>query len=106
MLAFQLLTALASVALLVSSKPLVARKDGKDDKGKEGKDDHCCDPSRAVMDLPANQTALVSPTTAPLFVMLGVGIQNYTCSSTTLTYASDIFFALLSSRTDSDRFFL
>ncbi|KAJ7828451.1 hypothetical protein B0H14DRAFT_2290323, partial [Mycena olivaceomarginata] len=47
-----------------------------------------CDPSKAVMDLPANQTALVSPTTAPLFVILGVGIQNYSCSSTTSTYAS------------------
>ncbi|KAJ6596144.1 hypothetical protein DFH09DRAFT_905333 [Mycena vulgaris] len=40
------------------------------------------------MDLPANQTALVSPTSGPLFVMLGVGIQNYTCSDTTLSYAS------------------
>jgi hypothetical protein len=38
------------------------------------------------MDLPAGQTALVSPTTALLFVLLGVGIQNYTCSSTTSTY--------------------
>ncbi|KAJ7500032.1 hypothetical protein FB451DRAFT_1335035 [Mycena latifolia] len=51
-------------------------------------DDDCCDTSKAVMNLPANQTALVSPTSAPLFVMLGVGIQNYTCSSTTSTYAS------------------
>ncbi|KAJ7445173.1 hypothetical protein B0H11DRAFT_14615 [Mycena galericulata] len=33
------------------------------------------------MDLPSNQTLLVAPTTAPLYVALGVGIQNYTCSS-------------------------
>ncbi|VDB88878.1 unnamed protein product [Peniophora sp. CBMAI 1063] len=32
--------------------------------------------------LPANQTALVAPTSAPNFVALGVGVQNYTCSST------------------------
>ncbi|KAJ6555988.1 hypothetical protein B0H19DRAFT_947294 [Mycena capillaripes] len=43
----------------------------------------CCDTSKAVMDLPANQTALVTPATAPQFVLLGVGIQNYTCSGTT-----------------------
>ncbi|KAJ6464855.1 hypothetical protein C8R45DRAFT_779449, partial [Mycena sanguinolenta] len=47
-----------------------------------------CDTSKAVMNLPANQTALVAPTTAPLFVALGVGVQNYSCSSTTSTYAS------------------
>ncbi|KAJ7049870.1 hypothetical protein C8F01DRAFT_945551, partial [Mycena amicta] len=41
-----------------------------------------------VLDLPANQTALVAPTTPPRFVTLGVGIQNYTCSSATSTYAS------------------
>ncbi|KAJ7346423.1 hypothetical protein DFH08DRAFT_915009 [Mycena albidolilacea] len=35
------------------------------------------------MDLPPNQTALVAPATAPLFVLLGVGVQNYTCSGTT-----------------------
>ncbi|KAJ7116883.1 hypothetical protein C8R44DRAFT_738755 [Mycena epipterygia] len=34
------------------------------------------------------QLELVAPTTAPLFVALGVGIQNYTCSSTTLKYTS------------------
>ncbi|KAJ7824025.1 hypothetical protein B0H14DRAFT_2369806, partial [Mycena olivaceomarginata] len=42
-----------------------------------------CDTSKAVMDLPPNQTALVAPATAPLFVLLGVGVQNYTCSGTT-----------------------
>ncbi|KAJ7249770.1 hypothetical protein B0H12DRAFT_1324409 [Mycena haematopus] len=73
MLAFQLLGALCSSALLVSGVPLVTRT---------------CDTSSAVMDLPSGQTALVSPTTAPLFVLLGVGIQNYSCSSTTSTYAS------------------
>ncbi|KAJ7631819.1 hypothetical protein B0H17DRAFT_1164190 [Mycena rosella] len=42
-----------------------------------------CDTSKAVMDLPANQTTLVAPATAPLFILLGVGVQNYTCSGTT-----------------------
>ncbi|KAJ7747439.1 hypothetical protein DFH07DRAFT_747772 [Mycena maculata] len=74
MFAFQLLCALSSAAFLVSASPALR--------------DDCCDTSKAVMNLPANQTALVSPTSAPLFVMLGVGIQNYTCSSTTSTYAS------------------
>ncbi|KAF7337394.1 hypothetical protein MSAN_02265600 [Mycena sanguinolenta] len=74
MFAFRLLSGLASVALLVSSTPLT-----KED---------CCDTSKAVMNLPENQTALVVPTTAPLFVALGVGVQNYSCSSTTSTYAS------------------
>nr|GAT52604.1 predicted protein [Mycena chlorophos] len=40
------------------------------------------------MNLPANQTVLVAPTTAPRYITLGVGYQNYTCSSTTLTYSS------------------
>ncbi|KAJ6555834.1 hypothetical protein B0H19DRAFT_1261982 [Mycena capillaripes] len=72
MLALQLLGALSG-ALLASSSPLVGRS---------------CSTSKAVMDLPANQTALVTPTTDPLFVALGVGVQNYTCSSATSTYAS------------------
>jgi hypothetical protein len=45
--------------------------------------DEDCDTSKAGIDLPANQTALVAPATAPLFILLGVGIQNYTCSGTT-----------------------
>ncbi|KAJ6506187.1 hypothetical protein C8R47DRAFT_967399 [Mycena vitilis] len=72
MLAFQLLSALSSAAVLVSSAPLVPR---------------ACSTASATMDLPSGQTALVSPTTAPLFVLLGVGVQNYSCSSTS-TYAS------------------
>ncbi|KAJ7728346.1 hypothetical protein B0H16DRAFT_1330987 [Mycena metata] len=47
-----------------------------------------CSAAAAKMDLPANQTQLVSPTTDPLFVLLGVGVQNYTCSASTLTYTS------------------
>ncbi|KAJ7124346.1 hypothetical protein C8R44DRAFT_734847 [Mycena epipterygia] len=77
MFAFKLLSALASTALLVSAGPTLAAREYE-----------CCETAKAVMDLPKNQTALVSPTTAPLFVMLGVGIQNYTCSSTTSTYVS------------------
>ncbi|KAJ7067689.1 hypothetical protein B0H15DRAFT_152994 [Mycena belliarum] len=74
MLVFKLLCALSSVALSVSARVVHT--------------DDCCDTSKAVMDLPAGQTALVSPTSAALFVMLGVGIQNYTCTSATSTYAS------------------
>ncbi|KAJ7302124.1 hypothetical protein DFH08DRAFT_723379 [Mycena albidolilacea] len=64
------LIALVSSALLVSAGPLVRKDEG-------------CDTSKAGIDLPANQTALVAPATAPLFILLGVGIQNYTCSGTT-----------------------
>ncbi|KAJ7868320.1 hypothetical protein B0H13DRAFT_1058482 [Mycena leptocephala] len=64
---------LRSAVLLVSAGPaLLGRK--------------WCDTSTAVMDLPPNQTILVAPATAPLFILLGVGVQNYTCSGT--TYAS------------------
>ncbi|KAJ7469035.1 hypothetical protein FB451DRAFT_1255608 [Mycena latifolia] len=63
-----------SAALLVSAGPtLLARKDQD------------CNTSGAVMDLPPNQTTLVAPATAPLFILLGVGVQNYTCSGTTFT---------------------
>ncbi|KAJ7208941.1 hypothetical protein GGX14DRAFT_566644 [Mycena pura] len=40
------------------------------------------------MDPLPNQTGLIAPYTDPLFVTLGVGIQNYTCNSTTSNYAS------------------
>lgn len=33
------------------------------------------------MDVPAGQTQLVVPTTPPSYILLGVGVQNYTCSS-------------------------
>ncbi|KZV72709.1 hypothetical protein PENSPDRAFT_560401, partial [Peniophora sp. CONT] len=32
--------------------------------------------------LPADQTTIVAPSSPPNFVALGVGVQNYTCSST------------------------
>ncbi|KAJ7085584.1 hypothetical protein C8R44DRAFT_991722 [Mycena epipterygia] len=67
----QLLVALLSAAAFVSAA-----------SGPSGPTANC-DTSTAVMDLPAGQTQLVSPTTPPLFILLGVGIQNYTCSSTT-----------------------
>jgi len=41
-----------------------------------------CSLSKAVMSLPANQTTIVAPGTAPSFVAIGVGVQNYSCSST------------------------
>lgn len=74
MLPFQLLTAFASAALLVSAGPAFK--------------DPYCDTSTAKLDLPSNQTELVTPTTAPLFVTLGVGVQNYTCNASTLAYTS------------------
>ncbi|KAJ7255808.1 hypothetical protein B0H12DRAFT_1112929 [Mycena haematopus] len=77
MFSFQLLSALFSAALLVSAVPAPAFK------GECG-----CDLAAAKMDLPSNQTALVAPTTAPLFVAIGVGVQNYTCSAATSTYTT------------------
>jgi hypothetical protein len=73
MLSFQLIALLFAFAspLVSAGPPLLVRKD------------ESCDTSKAVMDLPPNQTALVAPATAPLFVLLGVGVQNYTCSGTT-----------------------
>ncbi|VDB88881.1 unnamed protein product [Peniophora sp. CBMAI 1063] len=43
-----------------------------------------CSVSASVLQdlLPSNQTALIAPSSAPRFVALGVGVQNYTCSST------------------------
>ncbi|KAJ6577763.1 hypothetical protein B0H19DRAFT_1020250 [Mycena capillaripes] len=81
MFSFQLLSALSSAALLVSAAPAGA-------PAVPPKGELCCDTSAAVMDLPSGQTQLVAPTTAPLFVALGVGVQNYTCSASTLKYTS------------------
>jgi hypothetical protein len=47
-----------------------------------------CDLSNATLSLPSNQTALTNPTSSPSFVGLGVGVQNYTCNDTSLTYSS------------------
>ncbi|KAJ6543031.1 hypothetical protein B0H19DRAFT_957664 [Mycena capillaripes] len=66
------MTLALSSALLVSAGPAIVARNYQD-----------CDTSKAVMDLPVNQTALVAPATAPLFILLGVGVQNYTCSGTT-----------------------
>lgn len=41
----------------------------------------CCDISKAKFVVPANQTAIVASTLPTSFIALGVGIQNYTCSS-------------------------
>ena len=35
----------------------------------------------SALDLPTNQTQIVPPTTDPNYVALGVGYQNYTCTS-------------------------
>ncbi|KAJ7093274.1 hypothetical protein B0H15DRAFT_747320, partial [Mycena belliarum] len=47
-----------------------------------------CSTTGVTMDLPVGQTQLVEPSTAPLFVTLGVGIQNYTCNAATSKYTS------------------
>ena len=45
-----------------------------------------CSLSQARLTLPSNQKSLTSPTGAPSFIALGVGVQNYTCNDTSLTY--------------------
>ncbi|KAF8159421.1 hypothetical protein B0H34DRAFT_703374 [Crassisporium funariophilum] len=40
-----------------------------------------CDVSKMTMALPAGQTVLSVPTLPPSSVLLGVGVQNYTCST-------------------------
>nr|GAT61188.1 predicted protein [Mycena chlorophos] len=77
MYAFKLLAALSSVALFASAAP--AKGPVKDCE---------CDVSKAKLDIPSNQTVLVAPTTAPHYVAVGIGYQNYTCSAATSTYAS------------------
>jgi len=47
-----------------------------------------CNLSHATLKVPANQTQLTSPTTAPTFVGLGVGVQNYTCNATSETWVN------------------
>jgi len=47
-----------------------------------------CNLSNAKLSLPSNQTVLAQPTGAPSFVGLGVGVQNYTCNATSLTYSN------------------
>jgi len=47
-----------------------------------------CQIQGARLSLPSNQNAIVAPTYAPQFIGLGVGVQNYTCNTTSSTYAS------------------
>lgn len=46
---------------------------------------------KQALTVPANQTVLTNPTTSASFVMLGVGVQNYTCSAAG-TYALVLLF--------------
>jgi hypothetical protein len=55
-------------ALAVSASPFHARS---------------CDLAAFKPQVPAGMTV---PTSAPLYLALGVGVQNYTCNSTTSTY--------------------
>lgn len=41
-----------------------------------------CDISNAELSLPPNRTAFSAPTSPLSHLVLGVGVQNYTCSST------------------------
>jgi len=47
-----------------------------------------CSTANAKPTLPANQTALVSSTETTSYIALGVGVQNYTCNATSLTYTN------------------
>jgi len=47
-----------------------------------------CDLSKAKMSLPSHQSALVNQLKPPSFIGLGIGVQNYTCNATSLTYTS------------------
>jgi hypothetical protein len=43
-----------------------------------------CNPASvpdSALQLPSNQTQIVSPSTAPNYVAIGVGNQNYTCTA-------------------------
>jgi len=40
-----------------------------------------CDVSKATISFPAGQTALTEPSATPSFIGIGVGVQNYTCST-------------------------
>lgn len=46
-----------------------------------------CNLSHAKLSVPAGQTVLTAPTSPPSFIALGVGVQNYTCNATSLTYS-------------------
>ncbi|CAE6423378.1 unnamed protein product [Rhizoctonia solani] len=46
-----------------------------------------CSVSNAKLSLPSNQTTITVPTGTPVYIALGVGVQNYTCGSTG-TFAS------------------
>jgi len=49
-----------------------------------------CDLSKVRMPVPPNQSTLVSPSNAPEYVALGVGVQNYTCESGVWTSAGAV----------------
>lgn len=69
MLSLSLLPLLAVLPVLASPPPhTLVPKSG-------------CDTSRATVDIPAGQSALLTPTLPVSFMAIGVGIQNYTCSS-------------------------
>jgi len=64
----------ALVILLFATLAIAAPQGCDDDK-------KTCSTSNAKLVLPAGQTALAEPTGDLSFILLGVGLQNYTCSS-------------------------
>jgi len=66
-----------SLALLILAVPAMALPKAK-----------CCTLSKVKLSLPSNQTVLTGQTSAPSFVAVAVGVQNYTCNSTSLTYSN------------------
>ncbi|KZP25028.1 hypothetical protein FIBSPDRAFT_783924 [Athelia psychrophila] len=45
-----------------------------------------CSLSSAKLTFPSNVTVLTAPSAAPEYIGLGVGVQNYTCNTTSSTY--------------------
>jgi hypothetical protein len=73
-------------------------------------DERCktCSTSKAKLVLPEGQTNLTATMSAPSFVMLGVGFQNYTCSAagtyTSVGATADLFDLSCLSEVDSTAF--
>lgn len=67
------------IMLALSLLPLVLATTGFATPSPKG-----CNPASvpdSALQLPSNQTQIVSPSTAPNYVAIGVGNQNYTCTA-------------------------
>ena len=74
------LAVILSIPIFTAALPKVARTQAYQD----------CPVANAVLTFPAGQTALSIPSgQVPNHILLGVGVQNYTCTNAgTYTYAS------------------